>query len=81
MKHDCLFNFTVTKKGTIADIKLMSTSGYTSVDKKLINLITSLNLLAPSGYVCHLLSLGIIDNSWPLIIINSIMNLVVFMLF
>ena len=33
-------NFTITKNGTIANVKLTSTSGYTSVDKALIELIT-----------------------------------------
>lgn len=35
-------SFTVTKKGTIANVKLTSTSGYTSVDNALIDLITDM---------------------------------------
>ncbi len=35
-------NFTVTKEGTIANVKLSSTSGYPSVDEKLMKLITNL---------------------------------------
>jgi len=35
-------SFTVTKEGTIANVKLTSTSGYSSMDKELIKLITYL---------------------------------------
>jgi len=34
--------FTVTKKGTIANVKLISTSGYISVDEALIKIITNM---------------------------------------
>ena len=34
--------FTVTKKGTIANVKLNSTSGYTSVDEELIKIISNM---------------------------------------
>lgn len=35
-------SFTVTKDGTIANVKLESTSGYVSIDKELVNLITNM---------------------------------------
>lgn len=36
----CKIGFTITAQGTIADVKLMSTSGYSSVDERLVELIT-----------------------------------------
>jgi len=35
-------SFTVTKDGAIKNVKLTSTSGYTSVDKTLVELITKM---------------------------------------
>ena len=35
-------SFTITKKGTVSNIKLTSTSGYPSVDKTLVELITNM---------------------------------------
>ncbi len=38
----CKVSFTITKKGTIANVKLTSTSGYPSVDEALVELITNM---------------------------------------
>jgi len=43
----CKVNFTITKNGTIANVQLASTSGYPSIDKKMIELIAN----APGKWV------------------------------
>ena len=38
----CRVHFTVTKKGTIKNVKLYSTSGYSTVDKMLVEMVSTM---------------------------------------